>query len=49
MPITAMYPLLVVLVAPAIFHESITGLQAVGVACALISVVLISSDGAHGH
>ncbi len=49
MPITAMYPLLVVLVAPAIFHESITGLQAVGVACALVSVVLISSDSAHGH
>ncbi len=48
MPITAMYPLLVVLVAPVVFHESITGLQAVGVACALISVVLISSD-AHGH
>src|SRR5580698_8813118 len=49
MPITAMYPLLVVLVAPVIFHESITGLQALGVACALISVVLISSDSAHGH
>jgi bacterial/archaeal transporter family protein len=48
LPISAMYPLLVVLVAPLIFHESITGLQAVGVACALISVVLISSD-AHGH
>jgi len=49
MPITAMYPLLVVLIAPAIFHESITGLQAVGVACALMSVILISSDSAHGH
>jgi transporter family protein len=49
MPITAMYPLLVVLVAPVIFHESITGLQALGVACALVSVVLISSDSAHGH
>jgi len=47
LPITAMYPLLVVLVAPVLFHESITGLQGVGVACALISVVLISSD-AHG-
>lgn len=44
MPITAMYPLIVVLVAPVIFHESITGLQAVGVACALISVVLISAE-----
>jgi transporter family protein len=49
LPITAMYPLLVVLVAPALFHESISRLQAVGVACALISVVLISSDSAHGH
>jgi transporter family protein len=48
LPISAMYPLLVVLVAPIVFHESITSLQAVGVACALISVVLISSD-AHGH
>jgi len=49
LPITAMYPLLVVLVAPAIFHESITGLQSLGVVCATISVVLISSDSAHGH
>ena len=49
MPITAMYPLLVVLVAPVVFHESITGLQEVGVACAMISVVLISSDASHGH
>jgi transporter family protein len=49
MPITAMYPLLVVLVAPVIFHESITKLQAAGVACALVSVILISSDASHGH
>jgi transporter family protein len=49
MPITAMYPLLVVLIAPVVFHESITGLQEVGVACAMISVVLISSDASHGH
>ena len=49
MPITAMYPLLVVLVAPVIFHESITRLQAAGVACAMVSIVLISSDASHGH
>lgn len=49
MPITAMYPLLVVLVAPVLFHESITRLQAAGVACAMVSIVLISSDASHGH
>ena len=43
-PIAAMYPLVVVLVSPVILHESITKLQAAGVTCALISVLLLSMD-----
>jgi len=42
-PFTALYPLVVVMVAPAILHESITLLQGVGVSCALIAVVLLST------
>jgi len=48
MPLTAMYPLVVVLLAPAILHESITPLQGVGVACALVSVLLLSTE-SKGH
>lgn len=40
---TALYPLPVVLLAPLILHERITGLQAVGVACGLIAIILIST------
>jgi uncharacterized membrane protein len=43
-PIAAMYPLVVVLLSPTILHESITRLQAVGVVCALISVLLLSIE-----
>ena len=43
-PIAAMYPLVVVLLSPVILHESITRLQALGVVCALISVLLLSMD-----
>ncbi len=42
-PLTALYPLVVVLVAPVLLHESITLLQGLGVACALIAVVLLST------
>ena len=42
-PLTALYPLLVVLLAPCILHESITLLQAAGVLCALTAVVLLST------
>jgi transporter family protein len=42
-PLTALYPLVVVLVAPIILHESINLLQGAGVACALIAVVLLST------
>jgi transporter family protein len=42
-PLTALYPLFVVLLAPFLLHESITLLQAVGVLCALTAVVLLSA------
>jgi len=42
-PFAALYPLPVALVAPLIFHESITALQGVGVLCALVAVVLLST------
>ncbi len=42
-PFTALYPLVVVIVAPFILHESITLLQGIGVLCALVAVVLLSS------
>jgi transporter family protein len=42
-PLTALYPLVVVLVAPLILRESISLLQGVGVACALAAVVLLST------
>jgi transporter family protein len=41
-PFTALYPVVVVLVAPFLLHESITPLQACGVLCALTAVVLLS-------
>lgn len=42
-PFTALYPLVVVLAAPLVLHESISLLQGVGVLCALVAVVLLSS------
>lgn len=42
-PLTALYPLVVVLSAPLILRETITRLQGVGVLCALIAVFLLSS------
>jgi len=42
-PLTALYPLMVTLAAPFLLHESITALQGVGVGCALIAVVLLST------
>jgi uncharacterized membrane protein len=39
---TALYPLPVVLLAPVVLHEQITPLQAVGVACGIIAIVLLS-------
>lgn len=40
----ARHPLLVVLLAPIVLHESITLLQGVGILCALIAVVLLSAE-----
>ena len=42
-PLTALYPLVVVLAAPVLLRESITVVQGIGVACALIAVVLLST------
>jgi transporter family protein len=43
-PFTALYPIVVVFVAPLILHESITALQGVGIVCASIAVVLLSTE-----
>jgi len=41
-PVTALYPLVVIVLVPFILHESITRLQIAGVISALIAVVLLS-------
>jgi len=43
-PLTAVYPVVVVISAPVILHESITLVQGIGVLCALTSVVLLSTE-----
>ena len=43
-PFCALYPLPVALLAPFVLHKSITLLQGVGIACALIAVVLLSQE-----
>ena len=43
-PLTALYPLLVILLVPLTLHESITLLQVVGILCSLVAVVLLSSE-----
>jgi transporter family protein len=42
-PLTALYPLVVILLVPFVLHESIPRLQILGVICALIAVVLLSA------
>jgi transporter family protein len=42
-PLTALYPLIVVLSAPIILRETITRLQGGGVLCALVAVFLLST------
>lgn len=42
-PLTALYPLVVIVMVPFVLHESITRLQMVGVACALVAVILLSA------
>lgn len=41
-PLTTLFPLLVVLVAPFLFKESITTLQGAGVGCAVVSILLLA-------
>jgi len=41
-PLTALYPLVVILLAVLVLHESITLLQSAGLLCALVAVVLLS-------
>src|ERR1700730_16067058 len=43
-PLTALYPLVVVLLVPFILHESVTLLQVAGILCALTAVVLLSIE-----
>jgi uncharacterized membrane protein len=43
-PLTALYPLLVILFVPLILHESINLLQVIGILCSLVAVVLLSSE-----
>src|SRR5450755_3466892 len=43
-PFCALYPLPVVLLAPLVFHEKVSPLQAAGVLCALLAVVLLSRE-----
>jgi uncharacterized membrane protein len=42
-PLSALYPVIVVILSPLVLHESITLLQGVGVLCGLIAVVLLST------
>jgi len=42
-PLTALYPLVVIVMVPIVLHESITRLQVGGVVCALIAVVFLSA------
>jgi len=41
-PLSALYPIIVVILSPFVLHESITALQGLGVLCGLIAVVLLS-------
>lgn len=43
-PFTALYPLVVIVLAPIVLHESISRLQIIGVACALVAVVCLSLE-----
>jgi transporter family protein len=42
-PLTALYPVVVIMLVPYILHESVTPLQWGGVACSLVAVVLLSA------
>ena len=42
-PLSALYPILVVILSPFVLHESITALQGLGLLCGLVAVVLLST------
>lgn len=42
-PLTALYPLVVIVLAPVVQHESITRLQVGGMACTLVAIVRFSA------
>jgi transporter family protein len=42
-PLTALYPVVVIVLVPPLLHESVTPLQWAGVACSLVAVVLLSA------
>lgn len=42
-PVTALYPLVVILLIPFVLRESITRLQVGGIACSLVAIVLLSA------
>src|SRR5580700_6048927 len=42
-PLTALYPIVVIVLVPFILHESVTPLQGAGIACSLVAVVLLSA------
>ncbi len=41
-PLTTLFPILVVFAAPFLFNESITAMQGAGVACAVVSILLLA-------
>jgi uncharacterized membrane protein len=43
-PLTALYPVFVVLLAPALLHENIKPLHGLGIACAVIGGMLLSAE-----
>lgn len=42
MPLTALYPLIVVILSPHLFGDHISGRQVLGIACGLLAVALLS-------
>ncbi len=42
-PLTALYPVLIIMLVPLVLHESVTRIQLAGVACALAAVILLSA------
>ena len=42
-PLTALYPLVVIVIVPFVLHESITHLQMVGILCTLIAAACLSA------